>query len=92
MNLPEEEPVIAQPYLAADVRSTSWAEARRLHRVADAYVSKYGWPVTVRDGAFYGDGAPTAGRPPYVVYEVIPTKAFGFPTEEETLSPTRWGF
>jgi hypothetical protein len=29
MNLPEEEPVIAQPYLASDVRSTSWAEARR---------------------------------------------------------------
>jgi nitroimidazol reductase NimA-like FMN-containing flavoprotein (pyridoxamine 5'-phosphate oxidase superfamily) len=35
-----------------------------LHRVAEAYASKYGWSVTVRDGAFYADGAPTAGPPP----------------------------
>jgi hypothetical protein len=46
----------------------------------------------VRDCAVYGAVAPTAGRPPYDVYEVIPTKAFGFPTEEETLRPTRWSF
>lgn len=43
MNLPEEEPVIAQPYLAADVRSTSWAEARRRLAEADTY-----WLATVR--------------------------------------------
>jgi hypothetical protein len=35
-----------------------------LHRVAEAYASKYGWSVTVRGGAFYADGAPTAGPPP----------------------------
>jgi hypothetical protein len=63
----------------------------RLHRVAEVYMTKYGWPVTVRDGAFYGDGAPTAGPPPYDVYEVIPTTAFGFPWDE-TFSPTRWRF
>ena len=40
----------------------------RLHRVAEVYMTKYGWPVTVRDGAFYADGAPTAGPPPYEVY------------------------
>jgi hypothetical protein len=39
-----------------------------LHRVAEAYASKYGWRVTVRDGAFYADGAPNAGPPPYAVY------------------------
>jgi hypothetical protein len=63
-----------------------------LHRVAEAYMTKYGWPVTVRDSAFYADGAPTAGPPPYYVYEFIPTTAFGFPTEEGTFSPTRWRF
>ncbi len=62
-----------------------------LHRVAEVYMTKYGWPVTVRDGAFYADGAPSAGPPPYEVYEVIPTTAFGFPWDE-TFNPTRWRF
>jgi len=72
---------------AAQVRNEA-----RLHRVAGAYASKYDWHVTVRDGAFYADGAPTAGPPPYEVYEVTPTMALGFPTEEGTFSPTRWRF
>lgn len=63
----------------------------RLHRVAEVYMTKYGWPVTVRDGAFYADGAPTAGPPPYEVYDVLPTTAFGFPWDE-TFNPTRWRF
>jgi nitroimidazol reductase NimA-like FMN-containing flavoprotein (pyridoxamine 5'-phosphate oxidase superfamily) len=67
------------------------SQEARLHRVAEVYMNKYGWPVTVRDGAFYADGAPTAGPPPYEVYEVIPTTAFGFPWDE-TFNPTRWRF
>ena len=67
------------------------SDETRLHRVAEVYMSKYGWPVTVRDGAFYGDGAPTAGPPPYEVYEITPTTAFGFPTDE-TFTATRWRF
>ena len=63
-----------------------------LQRVAAVYASKYHWHVTVRDGAFDAAyGAPTAGPPPYEVYEVTPTRAFGFGTEE-TFSPTRWRF
>ena len=67
------------------------SQEARLHRVAEVYMTKYGWPVTVRDGAFYADGAPSAGPPPYEVYEVIPTTAFGFPWDE-TFNPTRWHF
>ena len=67
------------------------SQEARLHRVAEVYMTKYEWPVTVRDGAFYADGAPTAGPPPYEVYEVIPTTAFGFPWDE-TFNPTRWRF
>lgn len=65
-----------------------------LRRVADVYASKYGWNVTVRDGAFHDtEGAPTAGPPPYDVYEVTPTVAFGFGTQEETMNAaTRWRF
>ena len=67
-------------------------DGARLQRVADAYAAKYGWPATARDGAFHDtEGAPTAGPPPYEVYQVAPTRVFGFPTGE-SFSPTRWRF
>ena len=63
-----------------------------LQRVAAVYASKYQWHVTVHDGACDAEyGAPTAGPPPYEVYEVTPTQVFGFGTDE-TFSPTRWRF
>lgn len=53
----------------------------------------YGWPVTVAgtqlDAPF---GAPTSGGPPYEVWEITPTKAFGFPPDGESFAPTRWTF
>jgi nitroimidazol reductase NimA-like FMN-containing flavoprotein (pyridoxamine 5'-phosphate oxidase superfamily) len=64
----------------------------KLQRVAHAYASKYDWHATVRDGAFHDtEGAPTAGPPPYDVYEVTFTTAFGFGTDG-SLSSTRWDF
>ena len=65
-----------------------------LRRVADAYGTKYEWPVTIEDGAFDAPyGAPTAGPPPYLVYRVTPSMVFGFGTDEK-LGPrsTRWRF
>lgn len=62
----------------------------RLRRVSAAYQEKYGWPTTVRGAALWGDGAPTAGPPPYQVYEVAAQVGFGLPTGE--LPPTRWRF
>jgi hypothetical protein len=67
------------------------SDLARLRRVAEVYLSKYGWQVTVRDGAFYGDGAPTAGPPPYEVYEVTPTTVFSFGTDE-SYGANRWHF
>ena len=65
-------------------------DEQRLARVAAAYDVKYGWRVTVRDGAFHdAEGAPTAGPPPYDVYELNPTTAYGFGTDG-TLASTRW--
>jgi Pyridoxamine 5'-phosphate oxidase len=63
----------------------------RLRRVAEVFATKYDWHVAVRDGAFYADGAPTAGPPPYHVHEVTPTTAFAF-GKDESFSPTRWRF
>jgi hypothetical protein len=63
-----------------------------LRSVAERYASIYDWHVTVRDGAFHDTGgAPTAGPPPYDVYEVTPRTAFGLPVGE-SFGPTRWHF
>jgi Pyridoxamine 5'-phosphate oxidase len=65
-----------------------------LEEVANIYRSKYGWPVTLRDGAFDAPyGAPTSGPPPYLVYEIAPSVVFGFGTDE-AFGPrsTRWRF
>ena len=79
-------------HLVVEGEAAKVQDEARLRRVADVYASKYDWPVTVRDGAFYADyGAPTAGPPPYEVYELTPRMAYGFGTEE-SFSPTRWRF
>jgi nitroimidazol reductase NimA-like FMN-containing flavoprotein (pyridoxamine 5'-phosphate oxidase superfamily) len=84
----EEEPID----LVVEGKAVMVRDEATLRRVADAYSATYGWNVTVRDGAFHdAEGAPTAGPPPYDVYEITPTVAFGFGTDE-TVTPTRWRF
>jgi pyridoxine/pyridoxamine 5'-phosphate oxidase len=65
-----------------------------LERVAEGYHSKYGWPVTVRAGAFHAPfGAPTAGPPPYQPYALTPEVIYGLGTTETyNLRSTRWRF
>jgi hypothetical protein len=63
-----------------------------LRRVAAAYAAKYGWQLTVRDGTYFADyGAPSAGPPPYDLYQVTPAVAFGLGTAEP-FGATRWRF
>ena len=64
----------------------------RLRRVAQLYNSKYGWHLKVQDGAYLADfGAPSAGPPPYELYEVAPISAFGLGIEVP-YGATRWRF
>jgi len=65
-----------------------------LQRVAAAYDAKYGWPVTIVDGAFDAPyGAPTAGPPPYEVLEIRPDRVYAFGIDEEHAPrTTRWAF
>ena len=60
----------------------AWVDdPQRLHRIGEAYQDKYEWPVTVVGNAFHAPyGAPTAGQPPYRVYELIPVTAYAFGT------------
>lgn len=74
-------------------------EARRvyneatLRRASDAFEAIYGWPTVVTGDKLDAEyGAPTSGGPPYDVYEITPTKAFGLPTDGESYTPTRWRF
>lgn len=72
--------------------ATLVSDAAALQRAADAFLAKYDWPLTVRDGAFDAEyGAPTSGGPPYQLWAVTPEVAFGFPTAG-TYTPTRWRF
>jgi pyridoxamine 5'-phosphate oxidase-like protein len=64
-----------------------------LARASAAFAAVYDWPTRVDAGRLDADyGAPTSGGPPYDVYEVTPVKAFGFPTDGESFTPTRWRF
>jgi Pyridoxamine 5'-phosphate oxidase len=63
--------------------TVTWIDDRQqLQRVSDAYQDKYSWPVTVtNDSAFDAPyAAPTAGPPPYRVYQLTPTVAYAFGT------------
>jgi hypothetical protein len=68
----------------------------RLHRIAEAYVAKYGdeWRFQVHDGAFYhAEGSLREGEytGKALVYEVVPQTAFGF-GRGGSFSQTRWRF
>ena len=53
-----------------------------LRRIADVFAAE-GWESTVRDGALYAEfSAPSAGPPPWHVYEVTPTTVFALGTAE----------
>jgi hypothetical protein len=75
---------------------TSWVSDRHVAEdVAAAYDDKYGWPVTITDENMFGApyGAPTAGPPPYRVYEIGPRLVYAFGTGDDLgVRSTRFRF
>jgi pyridoxamine 5'-phosphate oxidase-like protein len=62
-----------------------------LHRLAELYRAQ-GWEPEVKDGAFTAPySAPSAGPPPWDLYEITPTTAFGVASAEPH-GATRWRF
>ena len=62
-----------------------------LQRVAKRYGDQ-GWPATVKDGSFTHEySAPSAGPPPWDLYEVVPTTVYGVLSEEPG-GAMRWRF
>lgn len=69
-----------------------WDEGT-LARASRAFADVYEWPTRVGDSELDADyGAPTSGGPPYQVFEITPRKAFVFPTDGESSTPTRITF
>jgi nitroimidazol reductase NimA-like FMN-containing flavoprotein (pyridoxamine 5'-phosphate oxidase superfamily) len=65
-------------------------DASTLDRLAELYRSA-GWPAEVRDGAFTAPySAPSAGPPPWDLYEIKLEKAIGVGNSEESPGATRW--
>jgi hypothetical protein len=71
-----------------------------LRSVIEAFRTKMEWPLEVRDGRVHGPNAPTAGPPPYALWQVRPSSVIGLPgmtgmeefAPEDLLRPTRWNF
>lgn len=74
---------------ATPVRLTRAAD---LGRASAAFRDVYGWPTTVTGDLLDAPySAPTSGGPPFAVYELTPTRAHAFPTEDG-FQPTRFVF
>jgi PPOX class probable F420-dependent enzyme len=62
-------------------------DAADLSRIAELYAD---WGPQVRDGAFWHEfSAPSAGPPPWDVYQVVPATIYAFSTSEP-YGATRW--
>jgi general stress protein 26 len=74
--------------LAVEGDAVKVSNEAKLWDLANEHLSKYGddWRFTVRDGAFLNEAGGEA-----LVYEVTPTKAFGF-GKGKPFSQTRWRF
>jgi hypothetical protein len=84
VSLPDIDLVVAG--MAAKV-----TDARKLEQIARRYADD-GWPVEARDGAFVAPySAPSAGPPPWDLYEVTPVSATGVASAEPH-GATRWRF
>ena len=77
--------------LVIEGKATIVTDDSTLERLAEFYAAQ-GWAPEVSDGAFTAEySAPSAGPPPWDLYEVTPVTAFGVATAEPH-GATRWRF
>ncbi len=77
--------------LVAEGEAVKVTDEATLRRVAEGYRDA-GWSPTVRDGALYAEfSAPSAGPPPWDVYEFTTDTLFALGTAEP-FGATRWKF
>lgn len=77
--------------LSVEGRAVKVKDEARLQHIAALFAAG-GWEPSVRDGAFYAQySAPSAGPPPWEVYELVPSTIFAFGTAEP-FGATRFQF
>jgi Pyridoxamine 5'-phosphate oxidase len=77
--------------LVVEGAATKVTDGPTLERLAERYAAQ-GWPATVEGDAFTAPySAPSAGPPPWDLYEFTPSKAFGVASAEPH-GATRWDF
>ena len=77
--------------LVVEGQATKVTDEAQLRRIAEAYASA-GWQPIVREGALYAEySAPSAGPPPWEVYQVTPATVFALGTAGP-YGATRWRF
>jgi hypothetical protein len=77
--------------LVVEGRAARVTDEATLERLAKEYRDQ-GWPASVQDGALTAEfSAPSAGPPPWDLYEMTPHTAFGVATAEPW-GATRWRF
>jgi hypothetical protein len=77
--------------LVIEGRAVRVTDGATLEKVAASYRA-VGWPATVEGAAFTAPySAPSAGRPPYFLYELAPRTAIGVASEEPH-GATKWEF
>ena len=77
--------------LVVEGSATRVVDQAHLQRIADAF-KKEGWePTVVKGGLTANYSAPSAGPPPWQVYEVKPETIFALGTSEP-YGATRWNF
>ena len=94
---PGQEPELRRRDVAAGIdlviegKAAKVTDDATLQRLAKRYADQ-GWPAKVKDGAFtYDYSAPSAGPPPWDLYEVTPKTVFGVLSAEPG-GATRWRF
>jgi len=77
--------------LVIEGTATKVTDEAKVERIAAAFGAE-GWAPTVRDGGLYHEfSAPSAGPPPWYVYELIPTRVYALGTSEP-YGATRFDF
>lgn len=80
-------------HLIVEGRARRVGDEATLQRVSEAFKTTYHWDTVVAGDKLDSEvGAPTSSGPPFDVFEVTPTKAFGLPVDGESVTPTRWRF
>lgn len=80
-------------HLIFEGHATRVEDEATLRRASKAFKKILKWETRITGEELDAEsGAPTSGGPPYAVYEITPTVAFGFPTDGDKFAPTRWRF